>query len=160
ADDLPGRQARRLTVLAPQAQCHRRRVVQIAGLLPVADLRVVVGVAAGQQEGVVVGELLQRPADLLQRRLLAGDAEGDVPQAGQVLALASGDGVAGRDAGEPPFRAGRPGAGTTAGRRPRAHSPHVGLLRTPPVPERDTPSPRPAPGATGSRPQEALGATL
>src|SRR5262249_19360806 len=59
ADDLPRGQARGLPVLAPQAQRDGRRVVQVAGLFPVADLGVVVRVSAGQQEGVVVGELFQ-----------------------------------------------------------------------------------------------------
>ena len=54
-------------VLAPQPQRDRRGVVQVPGLLPVADLRVVGGVAAGQQEGVVVGELFEAAPDLGQR---------------------------------------------------------------------------------------------
>src|SRR5690606_8954197 len=100
------------------------------GLLPVADLRVVVGVAAGEQEGVVVGELFQGAADVLDGGPFAGDAEGDVPQAGQVAGFSAVEAVPGRDAGEGAFLAGRPGAGTTAGRRrPRAYSSHDGLLR-------------------------------
>src|SRR5690606_20545055 len=129
-DDLPGRQPGGPPVLPPQAQRHGRGVVQVAGLLPVADLRVVVGVAAGEQEGVVVGELFQGAADVLDGGPFAGDAEGDVPQAGQVAGFSAVEAVPGRDAGEGAFLAGRPGAGTTAGRRrPRAYSSHDGLLR-------------------------------
>ncbi len=51
ADDLPGRELGAGAVLAPQPQCDGGRVVQVAGLFPVADLRVVACVAAGQQEG-------------------------------------------------------------------------------------------------------------
>lgn len=36
---------------------------------------------------MVVGELFERPSDLLQRGFLTGDAEGDVPQPGDVLGL-------------------------------------------------------------------------
>lgn len=127
ADDLPGRQLGGLAVLAPQAQGDGGRVVQIAGLLPVADLRVVARVSAGQEKGVVVGELFEAAPHLLQRRLFAGDAEGDVPQTRQVgRFLVPG---AGGDAGQGALLAARTGGGAVAGRRrPRAHSSHDGLL--------------------------------
>ena len=64
-----GGSSARLTVLAPQAQRDGGRVVQVAGLLPVADLGVVVRVPAGQQEGMVVRELFESAPDLLQRGL-------------------------------------------------------------------------------------------
>ena len=66
-DDLPRRQPRRRPVLAPQPQGDGGGVMQVAGLFPVADLGVVGGVAAGEQERVVVRELFKGPSDLRER---------------------------------------------------------------------------------------------
>ncbi len=119
---------------------HRRRATAAAsragrGPPPSTDLRVVVGVAAGQQEGMVVGELLQGAPDLGDRGPGAGDAEGDVPQAGVCSGSLAPEAVAGRDAGQGALLAGRAGrccgsrCGAAAGRRrSRAHSAHDGLL--------------------------------
>ncbi len=79
-------------MLAPQPQRDGGGVVQVLGLLPVADLGVVVGVAAGEQERVVVREPFERAPYVAQWRLAAGDVERDVPEPGADSFLGLGGG--------------------------------------------------------------------